>query len=172
MITKTPWIERKFAFDTPAGLFPCILERLRGTPARISALVSDIPAELYTRKPDKGWTIQQHIGHLASVEELFDNRLTQFIDGAEELIAADMTNQKTEAMNYNQMSMDEVLTLFRTVRGTFVKRLEEVEATIVERSAFHPRLKKPMRLIDLVFFTAEHDDNHLADIVELWNGWK
>jgi len=35
---------------------------------------------------------------------------------------------------------------------------------LVERSAFHPRLKKPMRIIDLAFFVAEHDDYHLAKI--------
>jgi predicted short-subunit dehydrogenase-like oxidoreductase (DUF2520 family) len=30
------------------------------------------------------------------------------------------------------------------------------------RTSLHPRLKRPMRLIDLCFFVAEHDDHHLA----------
>ena len=37
----------------------------------------------------------------------------------------------------------------------------------VDRAAHHPRLDKPMRLIDMVFFAAEHDDQHLASITEL-----
>jgi hypothetical protein len=31
----------------------------------------------------------------------------------------------------------------------------------------HPRLKQPMRLVDHLFFVAEHDDHHLALIREL-----
>ena len=34
---------------------------------------------------------------------------------------------------------------------------------------FHPRLGTPMRLIDLAFFVAEHDDHHLAQITHLAN---
>ena len=39
-----------------------------------------------------------------------------------------------------------------------------------------PRLRTPMRLIDLGFFVAEHDDHHLARITELLktatSGWE
>jgi hypothetical protein len=31
----------------------------------------------------------------------------------------------------------------------------------------HPRLGTPMRLVDMMFFVAEHDDHHLATITEL-----
>jgi hypothetical protein len=35
------------------------------------------------------------------------------------------------------------------------------------RSAIHPRLKVPFRLVDFVFFEAEHDDYHFTRIHEL-----
>jgi hypothetical protein len=35
------------------------------------------------------------------------------------------------------------------------------------RSMLHPRLKKPMRLVDHLHFAAEHDDHHLAKIWDL-----
>jgi hypothetical protein len=35
------------------------------------------------------------------------------------------------------------------------------------RTALHPRLKRPMRLVDLCFFVAEHDDHHLATVTRL-----
>jgi hypothetical protein len=35
------------------------------------------------------------------------------------------------------------------------------------RVAIHPRLNKPMRLTDHLFFVAEHDDHHLAHISQL-----
>jgi hypothetical protein len=31
----------------------------------------------------------------------------------------------------------------------------------------HPRLKQPMRLVDHLYFVAEHDDHHLARIWEM-----
>ena len=45
--------------------------------------------------------------------------------------------------------------------------LEGADASALERTARHPRLGTPMRLIDIAFFTAEHDDHHLARITEL-----
>ena len=49
----------------------------------------------------------------------------------------------------------------------FVERLDSVKSSDVSAEALHPRLKQPMRIIDLCFFTAEHDDQHLARITEL-----
>jgi hypothetical protein len=37
----------------------------------------------------------------------------------------------------------------------------------LERAALHPRLKTPMRIVDLAYFVAEHDDHHLARVREL-----
>jgi|GEM_PF-4393916 len=34
-------------------------------------------------------------------------------------------------------------------------------------TALHPRLKTPMRIVDLAYFVAEHDDHHLSRIREL-----
>ena len=44
MITQTPWFERKFDFNFPVGLFPVILERLRGTVFRIEGMAKGKPA--------------------------------------------------------------------------------------------------------------------------------
>jgi len=35
----------------------------------------------------------------------------------------------------------------------------------VVKTAWHPRLKVRMRLVDLAYFVAEHDDHHLASMV-------
>jgi hypothetical protein len=34
-------------------------------------------------------------------------------------------------------------------------------------SAVHPRLQQPMRLVDMLYFVAEHDDHHLARMTAL-----
>jgi hypothetical protein len=39
------WMERKFAFDFPVELYPNILIRLRGTPARLEQLTHSLKRE-------------------------------------------------------------------------------------------------------------------------------
>jgi hypothetical protein len=36
-----------------------------------------------------------------------------------------------------------------------------------EKAALHPRLRQPMRIVDIAYFDSEHDDYHLARISEL-----
>ena len=165
---RTRWLDRTFPFDHDPGVYPCIIKRLRGTPARLEELVGAIPAALLTRKRPDGWTIQELVGHLISVEALFDARLTQFIDGADALIAADMTNRRTTEAKYNARSIGDLLAEFRRVRMTSVARYESVDDATIAHAAHHPRLNRAMRLVDMTYFLAEHDDHHLAEIVYLW----
>lgn len=102
MPQKAPRIERKFAFDMPLSMFPNVLERLRGTPARAEERVVGVaPSRLRER------------------------------------------------------------------RREFVTRLEDVPDEAIGRSAHHPRLQQPMRILDLMVFAAQHDGHHLARIMEL-----
>ncbi len=45
--------------------------------------------------------------------------------------------------------------------------IEELDETDWDKSATHPRLGQPMRIVDIVYFFSEHDDYHLARIGEL-----
>jgi uncharacterized damage-inducible protein DinB len=165
---RTRWLDRKFPFDHDPGVYPCIIERLRGTPARLDELVAAIPAECLTNKRPGLWSIQELVGHLSSVEGLFDQRLTQFIAHADALIPADMTNRRTTEANYNARSIAELLAEFRRVRAASVARYEAVDDATIVHVSHHPRLDRAMRLVDMVYFLAEHDDHHLAEIVYLW----
>jgi uncharacterized damage-inducible protein DinB len=145
-----------------------MIERLRGTPARLDELVATIPSEFLTSERPGGWSIQELVGHLISVEGTFDHRLTQFIEHADALIPADMTNRRTTEANYNARSIAELLAEFRHVRTASVARYAAVDDATVVHVSHHPRLDRPMRLVDMVYFLAEHDDHHLAEIVYLW----
>jgi hypothetical protein len=48
-----------------------------------------------------------------------------------------------------------------------VERLETLDAEVFARPALHPRLNVNLRLVDLLFFIAEHDDYHLTRMSEL-----
>jgi len=53
---------------------------------------------------------------------------------------------------------------FRERREKLVRLLERFGVEGAGQTAHHPRLEKPMRVIDLAFFAAEHDDHHLAKL--------
>ena len=94
-------------------------------------------------------------------------RVDDFLAGGETLTAADLSNRKTHEANHNARPLREILTEFRTARLQLVNRVEEFQPEVFARSMLHPRLKKPMRLVDHLYFAAEHDDHHLAKIWEL-----
>jgi len=167
MVKMTKWIERHFNFDFPVGVFPCIVERLRGTPARMEELVSRLPADLLTVKPEHGWSIQENVGHLTKVEELHVGRLDDYDAGVKVLREADMKNVRTSEADYNSQTIESVLIGFRDVRREFVRRLDAMDDAAAARTAQHPRLDIPMRVVDMAFFAAEHDDFHLAVMTEL-----
>ena len=161
------WVERSFRFDVSVELFPTVLERVRGTPARIEEKVRQLPRELLTRRDGDKWSIQEHIGHLLDLDALHLGRLDDYLAGAEVLRPADITNRATTEANYNQRDTVTVTRDFRDARRHFVGRLEAWDPARLEQSAIHPRLKQPMRLLDMVYFVAEHDDHHLARMTEL-----
>lgn len=168
MVEQLAWTDRsRFPSDLPVGLFPSILARLRGTPARLDELVRRLPADALARRHGGAWSIQEHVGHLLDLEELWAWRIRDYLTGAAELTPADMSNRKTWEAEHNARSVTELLEAFRWRRELLVARLEDQPADVVDRSALHPRLRQPMRLIDFCYFAAEHDDHHLARIFDL-----
>jgi len=161
------WITRDFASDADPALLPNIIERLRGTPARIEERVGRLHEEILTCQPSGAWSIQENVGHLLDLEPLWTRRVAEFEAGAKVLSAADMSNQATVAARHNDRPMDELLRDFRRARGVLVSAFERVPEPVQSRTALHPRLQKPMRLVDLAVFIAEHDDHHLARITAL-----
>jgi uncharacterized damage-inducible protein DinB len=161
------WGERKFAFTFPAEVFPEMIERVRGTPARLEDRVNSIPLPVLTRRDGERWSIQENAGHLLDIESLFSRRLDEYLAGAETLHAADMSNRKTFEADHNRANMQAILTNFRHERTRLVQRFDDLQPETFAKVAHHPRLKVPMRLVDMIFFQAEHDDYHLARISEL-----
>ena len=132
------WFDRVFELDTVVDLLPDIIERLRGTPARLEELVQGVPTEIRLATPGGAWSIQENVGHFLDLEPLWAGRV-------DDLLA-------------------DLLAGFRELRMTLVRRLEDLDDEQQLVSARHPRLDQPMRPVDLALFVAQHDDHHLAGI--------
>ena len=170
MFKQLNWVERKFNFDMPVEIFPSMLERFRGTPARLEEAIKNLTEETLIFKPEGKWSIKEHVGHLIVLEELNTKRIDDFLNRKEILSAADMSNKKTYESNYNQKNINDLLKEFRGTRKHIVSRLENFTQEQVAIVSIHPRLNQKMRVIDLIYFTSEHDDHHLAKMREIIYG--
>jgi len=156
------WIDREFTFDLPVGAFLAVLERMRGTPVRASDLVSSASEELLSARLNHKWSVKVHLGHLVDLHSLEEQRLREFMAGATMLSAADPLNHATAIAGYDHVPIGTLLASLQVQRGELVRKLEVLNSEDVQRSALHPRLQKPMRILDWAYFIAEHDDHHLA----------
>jgi len=163
------WFERKFEFSFPVELLPNLLTRLRGTPARLEEALHGRSHEILIRKPEQKWSAQEHAGHLLDLEPLWLARVNDYAAASVQLTIADLRNRKTDEANHNARPLEQILTEFRAARERLLRRVDELDASLFARSIPHPRLKTPMRLVDHLYFVAEHDDHHLARIWELLN---
>ncbi len=161
------WFERKFDFSSDQNIFPSIIERLAGTPARLDEKFLSIPENITMIRVNNTWTIKENVGHLTDLEPLWQGRLQDILNGEKELRPTDLQNRKTTEANHNAVPIEPLLKDFRQIRKQTIELLQHLNKEQIFLSALHPRLKTPMRTMDLFLFVAEHDDHHLARITEL-----
>nr|WP_299343436.1 DinB family protein [Allomuricauda sp.] len=161
------WFERKFDFAFQQNIFPSIIERLEGTSIRLKSKTEQIAATLFEIKPEGKWSIKENIGHLIDLEPLWQGRLFDILENKEFLRETDLSNQKTDLAQHNKVPLAELLSRFEEMRNETVAQLKKLSDKDIYRKALHPRLKQPMRIMDLFLFVAEHDDHHLARITEI-----
>jgi uncharacterized damage-inducible protein DinB len=166
-MSQVLWFEREFDFSFPLELQPNLCARLRGTPARLEELLPAASSATLVNKPGQKWSTQEHAGHLADLEPLWLARVEDYVAASAILTPTDLKNRKTDDANHNARALETILAEFRTARAKLLSRLDELKPSLLARSIPHPRLKTPMRLVDHLYFVAEHDDHHLARMWEL-----
>ncbi|MEZ4942865.1 MAG: DinB family protein [Saprospiraceae bacterium] len=161
------WFERPFDFEhlsvSPQGL----LERLRDTPLRLYDLRRSFSPAQLVHQPAGQWSAQENIGHLLDLEPLWYGRIHDITNGEKTMRPADLTNRKTHEAGHNAVPVEKLLAEFAAERHKLVERCTTNSAVLETAAALHPRLQKPMRMIDLMYFVAEHDDHHIAVIRHL-----
>jgi len=163
------WFERRFEFSFPVELLPNLRARLRGTPARLEEVLRGRSHEILIGKAQGKWSAQENAGHLLDLEPLWLARVGDYSADNDNLSVADLRNRKTDEANHNARPLEHILSEFRAARERLLKAVDELDPSLFARAIPHPRLKTPMRLVDHLYFVAEHDDHHLARIWELVN---
>lgn len=163
---RTEWFDRHFPVIEDSGLLPGIIERLEGTPTRLRNKIGRVSASLTAHEAGK-WSIKKEIGHLIDLEPLWLERALQITRGEADLIKADLTNRKTHETDHDSQNINDLIGRFENDREKLVSLLRNADDNDLVKAAVHPRLGTPMKLVDLAYFVAEHDDHHLAQITLL-----
>src|SRR5262249_43161680 len=113
MIKRLPWFQREFPSGLPSHLLPVLIERLRGTAARLANRLAGVPHDILTRRSEDTWSIQENVGHLLDLEPLWRQRIDNLASHRAELAEADLSNRRTHEANHNAARFEELLAEFR-----------------------------------------------------------
>ena len=160
---KSEWLTRTFPFGLAAGLLPFQIERLEGTVARIEMKVSGIPDAMLSNKLDAKWSVKENIAHLGEVDEVALRRVDEIVNQLPTMSPAVFGLKQ----DYNAWPTQKVIDFFYEHRKMNIARYRSLAEEELSRTSIHPRLKVAMTPVDLAFFDAEHDDNHLVRISEI-----
>jgi len=169
MNERQPWFEHKFNFGIDKGWTFNIMSRIKDCEIRIAHHCASLDENSLSSKIGKKWSIKENIGHLIDLEPLWMNRFKQFENLLPELIAADMANKKTSNANHNDNTIGALLNEFRFERNKLIDTFNNLSENAQNHSSYHARLGVMMKPVDLLFFIAEHDNHHLASIIDLKN---
>jgi len=164
---RAKWFDRKFDFSFEQNIFPLIVRRLEKTPLLLKSNLHKIPTEQLVDRKNGKWSIQENIGHLIDLEPIWQGRLEDILNNKVEMRSVDLENKKTDLAMHNEKSLESLLNEFINIRTITTNRLHKLTDKKVYKSALHPRLKTPMRIMDLFFFVAEHDDHHVSRVTEI-----
>lgn len=161
------WFEREFDLSFGAEKYAAIYAQLAGAPERLRQAVGASPEEVLVAKPDGKWSIKEQAGHLFIMEPLWRVRFGDIMSQKPVLTVADLNNTATTEAGFNTVPIGELLERFVTQRAETMRLLGRIDALDMKRTSLHPRLKRPMRVIDLAYFVAEHDDHHISIVKAL-----
>lgn len=163
-LERPKWAQRTFAFVHPAWMLADFVERLRGIVPRLAPMLARLDDVNAYRQHEGTWSIAQNIGHLADVEELWQERLDDLRQGRETFTPAVPERFQTLVQRHQLRPLAATMAELGERRARLVEAMTHAPPALQQASAFHQRLQTPMRLVDCAQFCAEHDDHHLLRI--------
>ena len=166
-MNTSKWFDRKFNFNFGPEEYTAIYQRLQQAPGILTNVLTDKPEHILTYQPGGKWSVKEHTGHLAILESLWRTRIHDIIEKKPVLTPADLDNKSTSEAGFNNYPTGELLQRFYEERKDTLSLLDSINVPEQSYTSMHPRLQQPMRIIDIMYFTMEHDDHHIAVIKDL-----
>ncbi len=161
------WFDRQFDLSFGVERFDHLLASLTNFPMTLQQTIDTIPEERLAYNEEGKWSVKENIGHLYLLEHLWRSRFQEMCMGKDQMSPADLSNTATGKALFNQYPIARLTKLLASERGKTITFLKQLSTEDLLKSSVHPRLKQPMRVIDLMYFVAEHDQHHLAAILNI-----
>ncbi|WP_343539257.1 DinB family protein [Sphingobacterium thalpophilum] len=158
------WFDRQFDSNTSSEYFDEFLKRLEHFPTVLNKLLKSCPVEVSTRKMGDKWSVNENIGHLILLENLWRIRFRDIKEGKPDMSPADLNNTATDQSSFNNMLVEELIKNLVGERDKTIAMLQKLSEEDLLKTSMHPRLQQPMNIIDLMHFVVEHDLHHLYTI--------
>lgn len=149
---------------------PAMLATLRATPAALDALLDEIPASLYTQRPEaEEWSLTEILCHLRDVEgEVNWPRFNKVIQEKDPFLPGMVTDPWAEEREYFCQDGLTALQSFTATRLKVLDLLESLNEAGWTRTARHA-IFGPTYLKELVGISASHDRLHLQQFRKTLN---
>jgi hypothetical protein len=138
------------------------------SPKQIAAAVSGLSEKTlrYRPAPDK-WSILEILAHLADMEILYAYRMRQMIADKKPVLAVIDQDDWAGNLGYLEEPPAELVALYGLNRYHTLQLLRRLKLEDLEKSAYHPELKKDVTLEKYVEMMSGHGANHLQQIERL-----
>jgi uncharacterized damage-inducible protein DinB len=161
------WISRQWEFGRTVEDTLESLQVLSGTAGKMQAITQGRDIEKLRQRIDGKWSVNEHAGHLLTMESLWIARLDDFVLGRTTLRPWNGTNADTEAAEFNRQRLGKIISDFAEIRSNHLQLLKKYQPAFLTMQAFHERLQRTLTLADHLHFMAEHDRHHLSTIEKL-----
>jgi uncharacterized damage-inducible protein DinB len=150
------------------GEFKKHLEAAEKSPRQIAVATSGLSDQTLRFKPVPGkWCILEILGHLADIEVLYAYRLRQMLADEKPVIAAINQDAWAKHLGYMESSPPELIALYGLNRHATLQLLRRLKPGDLEKSAYHPELKRQFTVAEIVQQMSVHGTNHLEQIEKL-----
>ena len=144
------------------------LDAAEKSPKQIAAAVSGLPEKAlrYKPSPDK-WCILEILAHLVDIEIVYAYRMRQMLADKKPAIAPMDQDDWAKNLGYLQESVPELVALYGLNRHHTLQLLRRLKPGDLEKSAYHPELKRDVTLAEYIGMMGGHGANHLEQIERL-----
>lgn len=166
-MSTSKWFDRKFDFSFEVDEYSKIYQRLQQAPAALAGILFNLPDNTLSHQPDGKWSVKEHTGHLSVLEPLWRARIHDILEIKPVLTPTDLNNTATSEAGFNSFTITELQQKFEEERRQTLSLLDSININDHKHTSLHPRMQQPMRIIDIMYFTAEHDDHHMGVVREI-----
>src|ERR1700746_41166 len=144
------------------------IEAAEKSPKQIAAAVSGLPDQVLRYKPASNkWCILEILAHLAHMELLYAHRMRQMLADKTPVLAPIDQDDWAKNLGYLEESPAELVALYGLNRPHNLQLLRRIKPYDLEKSAYHPELRKNVTVAEYVERMGTHGANHLQQIERL-----